>query len=668
MSYSGLSQFKQFVKALFYKQFVVGSIVLFSGCSAPNRFSDSEIIQVYEARDQRNLELLVEFLGHPDKKIRTEAARAFASIPDSLLSYKLAPALVNEQDESVQLELAFSIGQTGGIVQTLPLLSEFNNFKSIEVKSELCVALAKCGHAQFIGQQLKKKEFPDEVLAEAAFYLARSGKLKDPKLLIPIFKLAENDNQIGFYAAYAILRSGMKLDGKVPEITKLISKTTNLEMRLALIQSLNRCDSTAIVPLNKLFDQAAGEENYLERLATIRAASRLEFSVSKSLLQKGLIDPNHHIRDQASIYVVEKPDFFDNAYLLKRFTVEDLALVKYRFAGMLLKKSDFLQKDSLSKLLKNSFHAETDEYKQGYILSALSGQFNNLSFLEEVSFSTPSILLREFAFSALLNYRKSPNFIQYSKDWLKVSPTTLTDHFAKLLQNAIETGDVSMVAISAEFLRDTALLNKYSAQMPVYYSSVEFMQQTLEKLILPRDIEAYGELLRTMRMYIGSPIEGNLKADYNNPIDWEYLQRIPNNQQIEFVTSSGSIIAELWVDDAPATVAWFMKLIEKDFYKLKRLHRVVPGFVIQDGCPRGDGFGSTMETIRSEFSRRSFDAGVLGMASAGPDTESCQWFITHNATPHLNGRYTAFGKVVQGMEVVHKLKIGDVIQEIKILP
>jgi cyclophilin family peptidyl-prolyl cis-trans isomerase len=194
------------------------------------------------------------------------------------------------------------------------------------------------------------------------------------------------------------------------------------------------------------------------------------------------------------------------------------------------------------------------------------------------------------------------------------------------------------------------------------------MQQTLEKLILPRDIEAYGELLRTMRMYIGSPIDGNLKADYNNPIDWEYLQRIPSNQQVEFVTSAGNIVAELWVDDAPATVAWFMKLIEKDFYKLKRLHRVVPGFVIQDGCPRGDGVGSTMETIRSEFSRRSFDAGVLGMASAGPDTESCQWFITHNATPHLNGRYTAFGRVVQGMEVVHKLKIGDVIQEIKILP
>jgi HEAT repeat protein len=358
----------------------VSIVVLISGCSSPNRFSDSEIIQVYEARDQRNLELLVEFLNHPNGKFRSEAARAFASIPDSLLSYKLAPALVKEQSESVQLELAFSIGQTGGIVQTLPLLNEFDQFKSKDVKAALCVALAKCGHEQFIYQQIKKKELPDEILAESAFYLARSGKLKDPEILIPLFKLAENDNQIGFYAAFAILRSGIQMNGKVPEITKLISETSNPETRLALIQSLSRCDSTAIVSLNKLFDQAAGDENYLERLATIRAASKLEFSVAKSLLLKGLIDSNHHIRDQASIYVAEKPDFFDNTYLLKRFTVEDFALVKYRFAGMLLKKSDFTQKDSLSQLLKNSFHAELDEYKQGYILSALSSYFNNLSF------------------------------------------------------------------------------------------------------------------------------------------------------------------------------------------------------------------------------------------------------------------------------------------------
>jgi cyclophilin family peptidyl-prolyl cis-trans isomerase len=75
-----------------------------------------------------------------------------------------------------------------------------------------------------------------------------------------------------------------------------------------------------------------------------------------------------------------------------------------------------------------------------------------------------------------------------------------------------------------------------------------------------------------------------------------------------------------------------------------------------------------METVRSEFSRNTkFEEGTIGFASAGEDTESCQWFITHTRTPHLNGRYTAFGRVVKGMEVVHELLLGDGIKSIELL-
>jgi cyclophilin family peptidyl-prolyl cis-trans isomerase len=185
---------------------------------------------------------------------------------------------------------------------------------------------------------------------------------------------------------------------------------------------------------------------------------------------------------------------------------------------------------------------------------------------------------------------------------------------------------------------------------------------------LPRDIESYTELLKTMRFLEGKAVDGDLKPEFNHPIDWDLVERIPVNQHIAIVTEFGSIEAELWVNDAPGTVANFVKLIQDQFYTNKRLHRVVPGFVIQDGCPRGDGFGSTMQTIRSEFTTRNFDEGVLGMASAGPDTESCQWFITHTRTPHLNGRYTAFGKVTKGMDIVHRLEIGAKILRIELLP
>ena len=81
-------------------------------------------------------------------------------------------------------------------------------------------------------------------------------------------------------------------------------------------------------------------------------------------------------------------------------------------------------------------------------------------------------------------------------------------------------------------------------------------------------------------------------------------------------------------------------------------HRVVPNFVAQGGCPRGDGFGSLPYTIRSEFAPIHYGTGSVGVASAGAHTESCQWFITHSPTPRLDGRYTIFAEVIRGMEVV----------------
>jgi cyclophilin family peptidyl-prolyl cis-trans isomerase len=95
---------------------------------------------------------------------------------------------------------------------------------------------------------------------------------------------------------------------------------------------------------------------------------------------------------------------------------------------------------------------------------------------------------------------------------------------------------------------------------------------------------------------------------------------------------------------------------------------VVPNFVIQTGCPRGDGWGGIAESIRSEFSPKPYFPGSMGMASSGKDTESCQWFITHSSTPHLEGRYTLFANVTEGMDVVDRIDIGDKIHSVQMVP
>jgi cyclophilin family peptidyl-prolyl cis-trans isomerase len=151
-------------------------------------------------------------------------------------------------------------------------------------------------------------------------------------------------------------------------------------------------------------------------------------------------------------------------------------------------------------------------------------------------------------------------------------------------------------------------------------------------------------------------------------LDWQVLQNISNSPLAIIVTAKGRITVELIPQMAPATVANFIQLTDENFYDQKHIHRVVANFVVQGGCPRDDGYGSLEYSIRSELPDLYYDReGYMGMASIGNHTESSQWFITHSPTPHLDGRYTIFGKVSEGMDVVHSLRIGDIIQDIRIL-
>lgn len=132
-------------------------------------------------------------------------------------------------------------------------------------------------------------------------------------------------------------------------------------------------------------------------------------------------------------------------------------------------------------------------------------------------------------------------------------------------------------------------------------------------------------------------------------------------------TNHGNITIELYPEKAPKTVANFLKLAGDGFYDGHVWHRVVPDFVIQDGCPRGDGWGSPGYDIRCEYNDRRFKRGSVGMAISGKDTGGSQFFICQSAQPHLDGRYTLFGEVVDGMDIVERIMVGDTIHSVTIL-
>lgn len=139
----------------------------------------------------------------------------------------------------------------------------------------------------------------------------------------------------------------------------------------------------------------------------------------------------------------------------------------------------------------------------------------------------------------------------------------------------------------------------------------------------------------------------------------------------EIHTEKGIMSVTFYSEDAPGTVDNFVTLSKNGYYDGLTFHRVIPGFVIQGGCPRGDGTGGPGYRIKCETSGNNqyHDRGVLSMAHAGKDTGGSQFFICHNRqnTQHLDRNHTCFGKVVDGLDIIDQIQPGDKIVAIKII-
>jgi peptidyl-prolyl cis-trans isomerase B (cyclophilin B) len=140
------------------------------------------------------------------------------------------------------------------------------------------------------------------------------------------------------------------------------------------------------------------------------------------------------------------------------------------------------------------------------------------------------------------------------------------------------------------------------------------------------------------------------------------------NYQVNMKTDKGDILLELYPEHAPKTVNNFVFLVKEGYYDGVTFHRVIENFVIQGGDPTGTGTGGPGYQFGDEVKNNPLrhETGVISMANAGPNTNGSQFFITHSPQPHLNGRHTVFGKVIDGMDVVNAIQQGDVMTNVTV--
>ncbi len=248
--------------------------------------------------------------------------------------------------------------------------------------------------------------------------------------------------------------------------------------------------------------------------------------------------------------------------------------------------------------------------------------------------------------------------------WLKLRDTVPSSEkvsVQSLGMDAIRSGDVALVAGGAELLSALPLRDR---------TMINGIRQALRRLKLPDDIEGSQALVHLLNV-LGDSSATVPACPIVERVPPSHVQSLPDTIRVLFRTSKGSVNAELYTAAAPFTVANIAALAERGFYsstatRPMQFHRVVPNFVIQGGDPRGDGWGGPGFSLRTEISTLRFETGSIGMASAGRDTEGSQFFITHSPQPHLDGRYTVFGRVVHGMEVVDQLQVGDTLETVTI--
>jgi cyclophilin family peptidyl-prolyl cis-trans isomerase len=146
----------------------------------------------------------------------------------------------------------------------------------------------------------------------------------------------------------------------------------------------------------------------------------------------------------------------------------------------------------------------------------------------------------------------------------------------------------------------------------------------------------------------------------------DIVLRTRRPRTVEMRTARGVLRIRLDCPQAPLTCLSFIQLAGQGFFNGLTFHRVVPDFVIQGGDPRGDGEGGPGYTIRDEINQRPYLRGTVGMALDWADTGGSQFFITHAPAPHLNAKYTVFGRVIGGMDVVDQIQEGDVIRTVRV--
>lgn len=639
-------------------------VVVPSWAQTVNKFNDSIIRKIHDLADRRDTEGLLPYLKNADPNYRGEALFCLGSVQAVGIADTIYSAMQVEQ-ERVRMIGAWALGQTNH-PSAVPILRKvLENEANPLVKGMCYEALGKCGTEEDLNF-IAAIECPLAETEGQAMGIFRFGMRGITSVAgnSRMLKLITSGTSLtgSIYASYFLGRyAAMDWLQTVPSEVELAWKNErNQEVRSNLIKAVIRAKGEEAWPLAKsILDSDA---DYRVKVNILNSMKLIPWNKASKTVFKFVegTDPNLSVASAEAVqrYAVytDLPELLKGIDVTKNWRSRSLLLGKT--LELVMGKPGLVKK--VEKMIFESVNSAVKPSEKAWYLKSLMSDPAQYPFVEQQFNYAKDPVVATAAVETLTEMRKSVNFAEASIAATS-SGVDLEAEYLRIFKKAIQTGDVSLVALSAGVLCDPKL--NYKEKI----TDMGFLEAALVKVNTPSKIEAFVELSQTLAYLRGTPPLKIGPPAYNHPINWQTVSRLTTKQKVLIKTSKGEFVVQLNVTWCPGTAAAFVEMVESGFYKNFTIHRVVPNFVMQDGCPRGDGWGAPEFTIRSEFSPTPFMEGTLGMASSGKDTEGSQWYITHSATPHLDAKYTNFGFVVEGMEIVHKLEVGDTIIGMEIM-
>jgi cyclophilin family peptidyl-prolyl cis-trans isomerase/HEAT repeat protein len=645
-----------------------------------------QLAPVLAAEDARDWQpdLFQRALLAPDSLVRRTAALAAGRIGD-LRATPLLLRVLDQPDSTVRVAAAFALGLLRDSSAVEPLIQRLTGLPPLDTATagEVVTALAKTGGrraAEFFASVLGGKVAlsqadPSPALSQILMESWRLGRDAQADAILPF---ADDTNAaVRWRALYSLgrLRTPQAANYLIAGLQAEDAETRATAAR-ALIREYAVSARLAPPTVAGLLTRAIDDADIGVRTNALRSLGSYHDSTLARAIASKVDDPDLNVRVQAAISLGDTPGATSTAALRR---------VLQSKGGFAARREALV---GLARINPAAFAGMAESWRTNpdwrYRAAAAegwarAGHRGNPAFLSDRDGRVVAAGLQAWSDAVKA---PDPALITAARRLLSQADAAVRSVSADLLARAAVPADITpLVQAYGQSLRDSfpeASISALGALAAIYRTGGNASAQ-IDREFLATISRPANYLLRRWaeanwpeaadRWGPAYPLTtGRTLEDYRELARRFLLAPDSLARPHVFIDTEqrGTLELELFGPDAPVTVANFLRLLDRRFFDGNRWHRVVPNFVVQDGDPRGDGFGGPGGAIRDEINRNRYGLKpMLGMALSGPDTGSSQWFITLSPQPHLDGTYTIFGRVVGNAAPLGRITQGDVIRTIR---